>query len=943
MNKKFSTLAAVFLAVSALSTSAVANVTNGNYYRLKYSTTTPTSTEKYLGVDIAKTDSVVLNSKATGSTVSAGTDTPDNLLSDRYFWKVNKTIAASGDSLFTFTNRKTGKVLAFDAKEANAIISGGAVNTWGWKGHSSSASGIYSVSGGNTYYLVEESGVVKVKKQTGVTPPTSGMLALEEDVPAAANMSAKQLNEKNGGKGFELAFSPAANGEKNLFIESMLRAEALHDGSTTGTFELDSDADHAPVVSSPAVFAGDTAFFAVSGKVIENAAKQKVQYYLVADTTYFTGLGTTGVVFTQDTLKITKDAAGKITKVEPAPGRVLNAYRFVTSYNYDKASMNIEVVGLQAKKTSGYYKDDVQEKSLASGKSWYVYVAELSDRKEVSVIENATAPSTKITFKTGSAISDLNTKVAYAVQKVKDDGSLSKYYGANNASTNKDSLDVASALVPATQYIMIHEGENNYSLYNRAYGNKLEEASGAYYKTDKEGIYRINGTDYKLTALTTAAGEAGKYVGYRHFSDSEVANTSFTLRVQSIAGNSIFIASKDSSIFAANSDGQFFTVKPYDSEKFGYTSKDSLSRTAYMLVERYGDRHLAYDKANKFVLSKEAYNTQNDTVVVFFQATATEGQYLLAYAQTDETKGKLASTSMDGNYIIANITTGAIEKSASTAVAPTVFVFENEKNEYQAEAAGHKIITLASDDAMSITRTDDNFASLKRVGQLRSAFEAENFALWVDTADATDETKPLYFISTKQGLDSATVKAGNSLYMVSVEDSTANAYKWEGLSRVAFIEGKYVAGTDSLELYTATDTAKYVKKHDNEANWAFALNPDGGVSLQNMKSNQYVATRNDVLVMVKKMDEAAMFGVAKSEVIPTSNGTIDAVEGVSVTTDNGTVTIQGAAGKSVVISNILGKVVAETVLTSDNVTIAVPAGIVAVAVEGETAVKVVVK
>ena len=62
-----------------------------------------------------------------------------------------------------------------------------------------------------------------------------------------------------------------------------------------------------------------------------------------------------------------------------------------------------------------------------------------------------------------------------------------------------------------------------------------------------------------------------------------------------------------------------------------------------------------------------------------------------------------------------------------------------------------------------------------------------------------------------------------------------------------------------------------------------------------------------------------------------------------MTTDNGTVTIQGAAGKSVVISNILGKVVAETVLTSDNVTIAVPAGIVAVAVEGETAVKVVVK
>ncbi len=74
----------------------------------------------------------------------------------------------------------------------------------------------------------------------------------------------------------------------------------------------------------------------------------------------------------------------------------------------------------------------------------------------------------------------------------------------------------------------------------------------------------------------------------------------------------------------------------------------------------------------------------------------------------------------------------------------------------------------------------------------------------------------------------------------------------------------------------------------------------------------------------------------------TSNDEVS-VEGVSVVAGNGTVTVQGAAGKSVVITNILGKVVAETVLTSDNATIAVPAGIVAVAVEGEEAVKTIVK
>ena len=92
-------------------------------------------------------------------------------------------------------------------------------------------------------------------------------------------------------------------------------------------------------------------------------------------------------------------------------------------------------------------------------------------------------------------------------------------------------------------------------------------------------------------------------------------------------------------------------------------------------------------------------------------------------------------------------------------------------------------------------------------------------------------------------------------------------------------------------------------------------------------------------------DGALIFNVAQKdeEDMVTSNDNINNVEGVSVVAGNGTVTIQGAAGKSVVISNILGRVVAETVLTSDNATITVPAGIVAVAVDGEEAVKVVVK
>ena len=92
-------------------------------------------------------------------------------------------------------------------------------------------------------------------------------------------------------------------------------------------------------------------------------------------------------------------------------------------------------------------------------------------------------------------------------------------------------------------------------------------------------------------------------------------------------------------------------------------------------------------------------------------------------------------------------------------------------------------------------------------------------------------------------------------------------------------------------------------------------------------------------------DAALVFNVAQKTDADDMVTSIDGanVEGVSVVATNGAVTVQGAAGKSVVITNILGKVVAEAVLTSDNATIAVPAGIVAVAVDGEEAVKVVVK
>lgn len=105
-----------------------------------------------------------------------------------------------------------------------------------------------------------------------------------------------------------------------------------------------------------------------------------------------------------------------------------------------------------------------------------------------------------------------------------------------------------------------------------------------------------------------------------------------------------------------------------------------------------------------------------------------------------------------------------------------------------------------------------------------------------------------------------------------------------------------------------------------------------------------MATYNDVLCLTNGTTDKVQAQLVKLTQIsaPTANEGVEVSE-VKVIAGEGQVTIASAAGKKVVISNILGQVVANTVLTSDNAAIAAPQGVVVVAVEGEEAVKAIVK
>ncbi len=94
--------------------------------------------------------------------------------------------------------------------------------------------------------------------------------------------------------------------------------------------------------------------------------------------------------------------------------------------------------------------------------------------------------------------------------------------------------------------------------------------------------------------------------------------------------------------------------------------------------------------------------------------------------------------------------------------------------------------------------------------------------------------------------------------------------------------------------------------------------------------------------IAEKIGQSGVFYFETTTDEATANDEVS-VSSVTVISGNGSVQVAGAAGKKLVITNILGQTVANTVLTSDNATIAAPAGVVVVAVEGEEAVKAIVK
>ena len=182
--------------------------------------------------------------------------------------------------------------------------------------------------------------------------------------------------------------------------------------------------------------------------------------------------------------------------------------------------------------------------------------------------------------------------------------------------------------------------------------------------------------------------------------------------------------------------------------------------------------------------------------------------------------------------------------------------------------------------------------------------------------------------------DGVKPEQADKLYVINNGDTTEVALGTESLNTVKFAF-KYIDSMESSDfkiqtLYKPYDPAKYGT--NNYAKDDDAITEEG-----------YLRWVNGCLVVDSDYTKGDVFNMDENETrTPTANEEITAEGNVIVAGTNGAVVVKGAEGKNVIVSTILGKVVANEVLTSDNAQITAPAGVVVVSVDGESF-KVVVK
>ena len=932
MNKKFSTLVAGLALCTAFT--ANAKVENGKVYQLT------NEDGKYLSVteSYTKTDSLIL--------ADAPTADIKNTDYQKSLWKVTyRFVSLANTWAYTLTNSATGRVLTLDKqaewnfKNEGAFIAPENVTAVTLSAQLDNKTVVSIIAKDDVE--AERTDIVTLEKGTAVSAS-----AINFTVAATAkiNMTADLLNNKYGSP-FALTFDKNLDGNplagKELFatdIDGLDGYVTLQD-RTTGKYLVVDSTSWSSNLSSEKFWkltvdaqpkdeaaAADKATGVTAGTILENGRAKELYAFKVV--------------------------------LDPSDNSKMILYPYATPVY--KGANDTE------KKSKMCYDMEV----AANGEM--IAFGNFAGTEKLTIW---TKDAAKCTFAEVKLPTTLDPEYTYFVKDMNN----AKSDEDHSANKNKGKYYVFSFCENGT----VHAGavtEVPTALWYLTETNNLANMctrGGTIIRIidDAKAIYSF-GTD-TVQLVKGPKVEDAQELAYKKVSKEDLVNGALSFRLKSDLLENLYVTVKDGKLYVAAGElasAYRFKVEEVELDEANSTVAESngVKVYKYNVTDRLGKATLCSKNENGtdyYLMGEPDVENSVYPVTLSFLSTGVENEYkLVSYSEYTEEYGYY------GSAISALAGSGMLYTASWCNTENTTFEFaKKDAPTYATLNIGHvQITSYTEDDNKMIASQKDGFAVLKAEGQsiLKSdVYTHDSLTLWLDTACLTfEETMPLYYLSTNAFAEEG-VKTRNYL-MNTLDSAEVKGYAYEAAGaeavRAAFIAGS-VCGIDSIAIKGDTINAmnlnpaavafEVAAEYSDEAYKILSvqeyLNPaydeeaaeEQGEEYDVEKylpRNAYLAHLNNVVYWTTDPEQAEVFKVMTTST-PTSNDKIAAESAISVIANDGTVTIQGAAGKSVVISNILGKVVAETVLSSDNATIAVPAGIVAVAVEGEAAVKVVVK
>ncbi|MDD3061783.1 MAG: DUF6383 domain-containing protein [Massilibacteroides sp.] len=621
--------------------------------------------------------------------------------------------------------------------------------------------------------------------------------------------------------------------------------------------------------------------------------------------------------------------------------------------------------------TDNYLNDDIYSDGIqplqveaVTGNTKEVVLAKLSNTYVLTAVGTTTdyvkpliQPFAKASS-AGDAQIDV-TKIYYVKNLSKiDEETFGKFYDWSPVNVVEHFVDAEQPFNPYAQFVVekasgIEKGY--YTITNRANTAKLFVGVTNTVKDNDgkaiAGQYIIAGDTIGLVEADVDGDDV--YVGFKNFTEAEITNKAYKVQTSSPLLGKLFI----NTVSATDSS---LTLKE---NEVLYRMEEAVAATAYGKAEIEGvakqlkaAQYKLYTKASATATAGKEYLAYDATTSKLYLTTASAKAATFAFVETGAA----------GNYVLAEGSSAyKIAVNAQTArLYPAAMNAKNDLFSIAEEDAPQSFFTLPKHIQLKglngdmIAVGENNFAKVARVGDLKSAYEEADFTFFLDTASYTvrgtrkDVVTSSYYIS--KGADA------KRLYLYAAADSAANAkvdktdYTYNSLTRLQFRNAQIV-NFDTLKVWNG-DTEVVVsiaeKKVDGKVvvapnvkdyRFQFILDEESGAYIVKSEGrNTYMKSVNGVAVLDATLANAMRVNLEGAET-PTSNAATPEAATFSVFSGAGSVTISGAAGKSVVVSNILGQTIASTVLTSDYETIAAPKGIVIVAVAGEEAVKAVVK